>query len=205
MLWNIKQTDIAIYNFVSLKFKNGGVFLSRELVSVKTDIEKKSYLKFIYIATFRRNLFLLLYMILISSFAGWILTKYMKLPDKAYSFLIFFLLLIISVGGTVLQIEHKNKKILKKSGHQLYGGFISIVFYDEKFKVKGSSEKKFTNINYSDVMQVIESKTMLIMFLNKSSAIYLSKKDIPKGQRDKVLSILKENIGRRYKKIWCVF
>jgi hypothetical protein len=168
-------------------------------IVINTTMSKEDYKKFLYIATFKRNKFVIPFICLISLIAS-IIISYdngnFMIARLIISWILLFLLAIIVV---ILKVERKNAQRIKTDKTGTFDSINSLKFYDDKIVMENKVLKSTGELKYDQFFSVMESKDYFIFYLTANQASLIRKKDI--DNPDEFKKFIVERFEGKYKQI----
>ena len=147
-------------------------------IVINTTMTKEDYKKFLYIATFKRNKFVIPFLFLIS-LIGSIIISYDNgnfiIARLIISWILLFSLAIIVV---ILKVERKNAQRIKTDKTGTFDSVNTLKFYDDKIVMENKALKSTGELKYDQFFAVMESKDYFIFYLTTNQASLIRKKDI---------------------------
>ncbi|MEG2283232.1 MAG: YcxB family protein [Bacilli bacterium] len=168
-------------------------------INVKTSYTRENYLIFnrvhYHFLLGKKAFFFLLFIILTIPLI--LLTMFSSI-GRSYPIAFFFILLdifIILELFTNLLPDIEVKRVLKNN-KEIENLLNSYTFYNDHFTVKNEMLKD--SLLYKELYQVIETSSFLYLYINKNSAYLVNKKDIKESDKEELISILREIIGKKH-------
>ena len=168
-------------------------------IVINTTMTKEDYKKFLYIATFKRNKFVIPFLFLIS-LIGSIIISYDNgnfiIARLIISWILLFSLAIIVV---ILKVERKNAQRIKTDKTGTFDSVNTLKFYDDKIVMENKALKSTGELKYDQFFAVMESKDYFIFYLTTNQASLIRKKDIDNPHEFKEFIV--EKFESKYKQI----
>lgn len=145
---------------------------------INTTMTKEDYKKFLYIATFRRNKFVIPILILISLIGSLIISfdeGSFSLIELTISWVLLFMLSIVVI---IFQVERKNAKRVKTDKTGSFESVNTLKFYDDKIVMENKSLKSTGELQYDKFFALMESKDYFIFYWTSNQASLIRKNDI---------------------------
>lgn len=174
--------------------------MSKPIFLIKTIMEKEDYKKFLYMATFRKNKFVIPLVLLISLIGSLIVNldnDYFNLFTLVINWAFMFAL---AIGVLCFKVERKNKQRLSTDKTGTFGSETFLKFYNDKVVIENKSLNSTGELQYEQFFQLLESKDYFIFYLNIDQASLVRKKDIENIKEFKNFIIQK--FENRYKSIY---
>jgi len=162
-------------------------------IIINTTMSKEDYRKFLYIATFKRNKFIIPMLSLIALFGGIIINLgdgSINLAKLIISWILLFALAIIVV---IFKVERKNAQRIKTDKTGAFDSVNTLKFYDDRIVIENEALKSKGELKYNQFFGVMESKGYFIFYLTVNQASLIRKKDIEN------LNAFKEFIAGKFK------
>jgi hypothetical protein len=162
-------------------------------------MSKEDYRRFLYIATFRRNKFIIPMIGLIALLGSMIISLedgYLDLIKLIISWVLLFILAIIVI---LFKVERKNAQRIKTDKTGAFDSVNTLKFYDDRIVMENKSLKSTGELKYDQFFALMESKDYFIFYLTANQASLVRKKDIDNVNAFKEF-IAQKFIGR-YKNI----
>lgn len=147
-------------------------------IIINTNMSKEDYRKFLYIATFRRNKFVLPIIILIALIGSMIINfnnGSFNLPRLIIGWALLFVLVIVII---LFKIERRNKQRIKTDKTGAFDSINTLKFYDDRIVMENRSLKSIGELKYSQFFSVMESKDYFIFYFTVNQASLIRKKDV---------------------------
>lgn len=143
---------------------------------INTIMTKEDYRKFLYIATFRRNKFIIPFIGLISLMGSIIVSL------DSYSFIklvvSWIFLFALAIGIVLFKVERKNAQRIKTDKTGTFDSINTLKFYDDRIVMKNEALKSKGELKYSQFYALMESKDYFIFYLTANQASLIRKRDI---------------------------
>lgn len=168
-------------------------------IIINTVMSKEDYRRFLYIATFRRNKFIIPMIGLIALLGSMIISLedgYLDLIKLIISWVLLFILAIIVI---LFKVERKNAQRIKTDKTGAFDSVNTLKFYDDRIVMENKSLKSTGELKYDQFFALMESKDYFIFYLTANQASLVRKKDIDNVNAFKEF-IAQKFIGR-YKNI----
>lgn len=168
-------------------------------IIINTIMSKEDYRKFLYIATFKRNKFIIPMLGLIALFGSMIISLdngHLNLTKLIVSWILLFALTIIVV---LFKVERKNAQRIKTDKTGAFDSVNTIKFFDDRIVMENEALKSTGELKYNQFFAVMESKDYFIFYLTVNQASLVRKKDIDNLNAFKEFIIGK--FKSKYKKI----
>ena len=168
-------------------------------IIINTIMSKEDYRKFLYIATFKRNKFIIPMLGLIALLGSMIISLdngHLNLTKLIVSWILLFALTIIVV---LFKVERKNAQRIKTDKTGAFDSVNTIKFFDDRIVMENEALKSTGELKYNQFFAVMESKDYFIFYLTVNQASLVRKKDIDNLNAFKEFIIGK--FKSKYKKI----
>jgi len=143
---------------------------------INTIMTKEDYRKFLYIATFRRNKFIIPFIGLISLIGSIIVSL------DSYNFIklvvSWIFLFALAIGIVLFKVERKNAQRIKTDKTGTFDSINTLKFYDDRIVMKNEALKSKGELKYSQFYALMESKDYFIFYLTANQASLIRKRDI---------------------------
>ncbi|MDD4377082.1 MAG: YcxB family protein [Eubacteriales bacterium] len=145
---------------------------------IRTTMEKEDYRKFLYLATFLKNKFVIPIIALIS-FVGSLMLNWDS-EDLDWTLILLYWLgfFIIAVSVICFKLERRNKQRIKTDKTGAFGSENVLKFYEDKVIMENTILKSTGELKYEQFFSLLESKNYFIFYLTANQASLLRKKDI---------------------------
>ncbi len=171
------------------------------LFSVKTRMEVKDYRNFLYFAAFRKNIFTIP-MIFIISGLGAFLGRYLIETFNLQSFFLSWIcILAIMVSILCYKVEWKKKRRVQTDRTGSFGSYETISFYSDYLVSQSPNVEGSSKLRYDQFYRIYSSRSYLILYYNETMASLVRKKDMDKETCKGVEKLLKEQFGKRFQPI----
>lgn len=172
-----------------------------KLFTVKTSMGKEDYHKFLYIATFLRSKIIIPFIFLISA----LMAAFLAYSENQFSvtkfIALWIVLAMVAILTIIFKVEMRNKQRIKTDKTGVFNAEEVLDFYEDFLIIKSTVFEGESKINYSQFYQVLESKDYFITYFNVNQASLIRKKDIDKETIEKLRSLYKKVMGKKYKRI----
>ena len=168
-------------------------------IVINTTLEKEDYRKFLYIATFRRNKFIIPFLVLISFVGGLLIGIDYDGLSLTRLFLSWILLFFLAIAIVLFKVEKKNKQRIKTDKTGTFDSVNTLKFYDDRVVMENESLKSKGELMYNQFFAVMESKEYFIFYLTMNQASIIRKKDVKDVKELK--DFLVEKFQGKYKEI----
>lgn len=145
---------------------------------IRTTMEKEDYRKFLYLATFLKNKFVIPIIALISFVGGLMLNWDSEDLDWTLILLYWLGFFIIAVSVICFKLERRNKQRIKTDKTGAFGSENVLKFYEDKVIMENTILKSTGELKYEQFFSLLESKNYFIFYLTANQASLLRKKDI---------------------------
>lgn len=168
-------------------------------IVVNTQITKSDYRQFMYLATFKKNKFMLPLLLAMALVGSWFIVL------EAYGFNLgkwlggAALFLCFEMAILVLKIELRIDKRYKTDRVGTFDVNTRLTFYPEKVVIEQPKLKASGELTYEQFYCLRESATLFVFYLNAAQATLVRKKDVEDLEGLRIF--LKERFGTRYKKM----
>ncbi|WP_416198421.1 MAG: YcxB domain-containing protein [Sporanaerobacter sp.] len=172
-----------------------------KLFTVKTSMGKEDYHKFLYIATFLRSKIIIPFIFLISA----LMAAFLAYSENQFSvtkfIALWIVLAMVAILTIIFKVEMRNKQRIKTDKTGVFNAEEVLDFYEDFLIIKSTVFEGESKINYSQFYQVLESKDYFITYFNVNQASLIRKKDMDKETIEKLRSLYKKVMGKKYKRI----
>ena len=173
--------------------------MEEPLIVINTTMTKEDYKKFLYIATFRRNKFVIP-LICIICLVGSLIISFDEGNINFIMLIISWpLLFILSIVVVMFKIERKNSQRIKTDKTGTFDSINTLKFYDHKIVMENKSIKSTGELNYNQFFSVMESKAYFIFYFTYNQASLIRKKDV--SNIDEFKEFIIEKFECNYKRI----
>ena len=140
---------------------------------INTIMTKEDYRKFLYIATFRRNKFIIPFIGLISLIGSIIVSL------DSYSFIklvaSWIFLFALAIGIVLFKVERKNAQRIKTDKTGTFDSINTLKFYDDRIIMENEALKSKGELKYGQFYALMESKDYFIFYLTANQASLIRK------------------------------
>jgi len=168
-------------------------------IIVNTIMSKEDYRKFLYIAAFKRNKFIIPMLCLIALFGGIIISFDNDALDLAKLVISWILLFALAINVAVLKVERRYAQRIKTDKTGTFDSVNTLKFYDDKIVIENQALKSTGELKYDQFFALMESKDYFIFYLTANQASLVRKRDIDDLNAFKEFII--EKFKGRYKRI----
>lgn len=166
---------------------------------INTTMSKEDYRKFLYIATFKRNKFIMPFLGLIS-LLGSIMISLDNGNLNFTEFIVSWILLFaLAIAVVIFKVERRNAQRIKTDKTGTFDSINTLKFFDDRIVFENKSLKSTGELKYSQFYALLESKDYFIFYLTVNQASLLRKIDIDNLAAFKEFII--EKFGNKYKSI----
>lgn len=147
-------------------------------IIINTTMSKEDYRKFLYIATFKRNKFIIPMVALIALLGSIVISLdngHFNLAKLIISWILLFALAIIVV---IFKVERRNAQRVKTDKTGTFDSINTLKFYDDRLVMENEAFKSTGELRYDQFFAVMESKDYFIFYLTINQASLIRKKDI---------------------------
>ncbi|WP_324823993.1 YcxB family protein [Sinanaerobacter sp. ZZT-01] len=171
------------------------------LFRVKTTMEKEDYRNFLYFATFRKNIFTIPMMFLLSGL-GALLGRYlMDHFEWKLFFLAWICLLGLMLAVLCYKVEWKKKRRIQTDNTGTFGSSETISFYKDYLISESSRVEGRSKLRYDQFYRVYSSKSYLILYYNETMASLIRKKDMDQSTCRGIETLLREQFKERFRTV----
>ncbi len=166
---------------------------------INTIMTKDDYRKFLYIATFRRNKFIIPFIGLISLMGSIIVSLDSDNLNFIKLVVSWIFLFALAIGIVLFKVERMNAQRIKTDKTGTFDSINTLKFYDDRIVIENKALKSKGELKYNQFYALMESKEYFIFYLTANQASLIRKKDIEDLNvfRDFIIKIF----GNRYKRI----
>jgi len=167
-------------------------------IIINTIMSKEDYRKFLYIATFKRNKFIIPMLSLIALLGSMIISLdgHFSLTKLIINWILFFAFTIVVI---LFKIERKNAQRIKTDKTGTFNSVNTLKFYDDRIVMENEALKSKSELKYSQFFALMESKEYFIFYFTVNQASLIRKKDI--DNLDAFKKFIVEKFKDKYKKI----
>lgn len=145
---------------------------------INTIMTKEDYRKFLYIATFRRNKFIIPFIGLVC-LVGSIM---ISIDSGSFNFIklvvAWIFLFSLAIGLVLFKVERKNAQRIKTDKTGTFDSINTLKFYDDRIVMENKALKSTGELKYSQFFALMESKDYFIFYLTANQASLIRKRDI---------------------------
>lgn len=168
-------------------------------IIINTTMTREDYRKFLYIATFKRNKFVIPFLCFIS-LIGSLIVGFDSGNFNFIRFIISWILLFaLAIGVVIFKVERKNAKRIKTDKTGTFDSVNTLKFYEDRIVMENDSLKSTGQLKYDQFFAVMESKDYFIFYLTVNQASLIRKKDIDNPHEFR--KFIAEKFQSRYKLI----
>ena len=147
-------------------------------IIINTTMSKEDYRRFLYIATFKRNKFIMP-MLALFSLLGSIIINLDSETFNVIKFIISWILLSgFAVAVVIFKVERKNAQRIKTDKTGAFDSMNTLKFYNDRIVMENKELKSTGELKYDQFYSLIESKDYFIFYLTANQASLLRKKDV---------------------------
>lgn len=145
---------------------------------IKTTMEKEDYRKFLYWATFRKNI-MFIPMLAILALAGSLLLKRELSSLNWITVAIYWLFLFaLAIAVVCFKVERKYRLRINSDKTGTFSSPNVLKFYEDKVIMENDFLKSTGELKYSQFFYVRESNDYIIFYLTTNQASLIRKKDV---------------------------
>jgi hypothetical protein len=145
---------------------------------INTTMSKEDYRKFLYIATFKRNKFMIPFICLIALLGGIIISFQDGIFNLAQFLISWFLLFILAIGVVLFKVERKNSQRIKTDQTGTFDSINTLRFFQDRIVMENKSLKSYGELKYEQFYTIIESKDYFIFYFTANQASLVRAKDV---------------------------
>lgn len=168
-------------------------------IIVNTTMSREDYRKFLFIATFRRNKFVVPFIGLISLIASLIVSFEYGVLDFTRLIISWVILFSTAIAVVVLKVERKNAQRIKTDKTGAFDSINTLKFYDDRIVFENEELKSTGELKYSQFYALLESKNYFIFYLTINQASLVRKKDV--DNLSDFREFIVKKFGNKYKSI----
>lgn len=168
-------------------------------IIINTTMSKEDYRKFLYIATFRRNKFIIPLLGLISLIGSLVISFESGNLNLIKLIIIWIALFVFTIAVAVFKVERRNAQRIKTDKTGAFDSINTLKFYDDRIVIENNELKSTGELKYSQFYALVESKDYFIFYLNVNQASLVRKKDVV--NLNELQEFLTEKFGNKYKSI----
>lgn len=145
---------------------------------INTIMTKDDYRKFLYIATFRRNKFIIPFIGLISLMGSIIVSLDSDNLNFIKLVVSWIFLFALAIGIVLFKVERKNAQRIKTDKTGTFDSINTLKFYDDRIVIENKALKSKGELKYNQFYALMESKEYFIFYLTANQASLIRKRDI---------------------------
>ncbi len=145
---------------------------------INTIMTKDDYRKFLYIATFRRNKFIIPFIGLISLMGSIIVSLDSDNLNFIKLVVSWIFLFALAIGIVLFKVERKNAQRIKTDKTGTFDSINTLKFYEDRIVMKNEALKSKGELKYGQFYALMESKDYFIFYLTANQASLIRKRDI---------------------------
>lgn len=168
-------------------------------IIVNTQMTKSDYRHFMYLATFKKNKFMLPLLLAMALLGSLFIVLEAFGFDLGKWFIGTAMFLCFEIAVLVLKIEFRIDRRYKTDCIGTFNRNTRLTFYLDKVVIEQPDLKSSGELTYEQFYSLRESASLFMFYLNANQATLVRKKDVEdvEGLR----SFLMERFGTRYKKM----
>ena len=145
---------------------------------INTIMTKDDYRKFLYIATFRRNKFIIPFIGLISLMGSIIVSLDSDNLNFIKLVVSWIFLFALAIGIVLFKVERMNAQRIKTDKTGTFDSINTLKFYEDRIVMKNEALKSKGELKYGQFYALMESKDYFIFYLTANQASLIRKRDI---------------------------
>jgi len=147
-------------------------------IIINTTMSEEDYRKFLYIATFKRNKFVIPFIGLISLIGSLIVSYESGVLNYIRLIISWIILFAAAIAVVVFKVERKNAQRIKTDKTGGFGSINTLKFYEDRIVFENEKLKSTGELKYSQFYALLESKDYFIFYLTINQASLIRKKDV---------------------------
>jgi hypothetical protein len=179
--------------------KAGGNNVEQPKIIINTTMSKEDYRKFLYIATFKRNKFVIPIVGFISLLGSIVITFDNGGFNSIKLIISWILLFALAIVAVIFKVEKKNAQRIKTDKTGTFDSISNLKFYEDRIVMENEELKSKGELKYNQFFALMESKDYFIFYLTANQASLVRKKDVDDLNAFK--DFIVEKFKGRYKNI----
>lgn len=168
-------------------------------IVINTTMTKEDYRKFLYIATFKRNEFIIP-MLGLFVLAGGLIISFHEWGLNLVKLIISWVFLFgLAIGTILFKVERRNARRVKTDKTGAFDSVNTLKFFDDRMVMENEALKSTGELRYDQFFTLLESRDYFILYLTANQASLIRKKDIE--GLDDFEKFITQKFKGRYKKI----
>lgn len=182
------------------EIKRGKKEPEQPVLQVTTQMERKDYRRFLYLATFCRN-HLVIPLLFIVAAIGALAVAYQEGGVKWSGFITAFgVYCVLCFGAVALLVEFRNRQHAK--GNTLGFGQKQVYeFYEDRLVTYTPEDPERAALLYGQMYRVLESRRYLIFYCMANLAFLLRREDLSDAEWEQLTALLRQAMGKRYRRV----
>ncbi|MGI6423791.1 MAG: YcxB family protein [Tepidanaerobacteraceae bacterium] len=168
-------------------------------IIINTTMSKEDYRKFLYIATFKRNKFVIPIVGFISLLGSIVITFDNGGFNSIKLIISWILLFALAIVAVIFKVEKKNAQRIKTDKTGTFDSINNLKFYEDRIVMENEELKSKGELKYNQFFALMESKDYFIFYLTANQASLVRKKDVDDLNAFK--DFIVEKFKGRYKNI----
>ena len=111
----------------------------------------------------------------------------------------WIILTVIFISIQIIQILFRVKSVYDTDKGKVYDTYVKIDFFEDRLKVYGDEDKSFSEIPYTNIYFIYETKNYFLIYLNKYHASVVRKSDLENS--NELRNLLQKHFSGKYKNI----
>lgn len=170
------------------------------VVQATTQMERKDYRRFLYLATFCRNNMVIPLLFVVAAI-GALAVSYQEGGVKWGGFIASFgIYCVLCFGAVALLVEFRNRQ-QAKGGAMGFGQRQIYEFYEDRLVTYTPEDKERAALRYEQMYRVMESRRYLIFYCMANLAFLLRREDLSEAEWERLTALLRQAMGKRYRRI----
>ena len=172
------------------------------LFQVDTHMERKDYRKFLYIATFFQNPFVIPAILVMCGVVAVLASRQMGRSDLFYMVALWGAISALVFSAVCFNVEGKNRR--RVAAAQQAGALdrrLVMSFSEQEFFLENPAREASRHLTYEEFHLLMETKDYFIFFLTKHQVTLLRKRDMKEEELDSFSAFIRRKFGKRYRKI----
>ena len=168
-------------------------------IIINTTMSKEDFRKFLYIATFKRNKFVIPIVGFISLLGSIVITFDNGGFNSIKLIISWILLFALAIVAVIFKVEKKNAQRIKTDKTGTFDSISNLKFYEDRIVMENEELKSKGELKYNQFFALMESKDYFIFYLTANQASLVRKKDVDDLNAFK--DFIVEKFKGRYKNI----
>ncbi len=180
--------------------KKGSAGQEAPVLTVTTQMERKDYRRFLYLATFCRNRIIIPLLFIVSAI-GALAVSYSEGGVHWSGFIgAFGIYCVLCFGAVALMVEFRNRQHAKAEGGS-FGQKQVYEFYGDRLVTYADSTPERAALRYEQMYRVLESRRYLVFYCMANLAFLLRREDVTGEEWQQLTQLLQQAMGKRYRRV----